>query len=166
MTETDLLSITKWGPSAWAFIHAITFSYPEHPTDHHRKMAFSFLMSLTALLPCGRCRVHFHQELSKEGITDFNHPVFQTRLSFSRFMVDVHNAVNRRLGKDEVSYKEVMRSHSESDTTCPITSSSDRTRTFTYEQISRLTIFILLFSLIGVIILVVCFNRAHMKSYR
>ena len=35
-TEKSRLAIVNWGPPGWIFLHAISFSYPENPTQEER----------------------------------------------------------------------------------------------------------------------------------
>lgn len=86
-----------WGSPAWVFLHSIALCYPEHPTEtdkHHYKM---FFLSLGYVLPCLDCQEHLLKWLSRNSKKFEN--AFTNRTSLSKFIIDMHNAVNIRLHK-------------------------------------------------------------------
>lgn len=56
-----------------------------------------WMASFTARVPCGECRGHW-QELLTTMPPDYSSPA-----AFWRWSVDAHNAVNRRIGKPEIT---------------------------------------------------------------
>jgi hypothetical protein len=55
--ESDNGMITSaWGSCAWLFLHTISFNYPVNPTNENKKDYFNFIVNLTKVLPCGKCR--------------------------------------------------------------------------------------------------------------
>ena len=95
----------NWGPSAWIFLHTITFNYPENPNSHHKQQAITFFNSLGEMLPCKKCQEHYQEYLN-------NHPVkyhVNTRVTLVKWLIDVHNNVNSLLGKKRLSYKEALK---------------------------------------------------------
>lgn len=86
-----------WGPSAWKFLHSLTFSYPDTPTLEEQTNAEKLFTSLKYLLPCSSCRDHYISELNN------NPPDTSSKLRLSSWLVDLHNRVNVRLGKPIVS---------------------------------------------------------------
>ena len=65
----------------------------------------NFLHLFAIHLPCPSCREHF-VELLKRNIPEATADAFRSRDSLVMFMNDVHNEVNRRLGKREFSLTE------------------------------------------------------------
>ena len=61
-----------WGPSLWKFLHFLTLSYPENPSEEEQNRMFDFLTSLQEILPCEKCRNNFNEidvsELSKSAV--------------------------------------------------------------------------------------------------
>lgn len=95
-----------FGPSTWKALHSITFTFPSAPTEAQKKDYKDFVESLAKVLPCPHCSVHM-----KEYIRD--HPIdVSNRQAFSRWGVEFHNSVNRRLGKPELSFDEVAKRYS------------------------------------------------------
>jgi len=90
--------VSEWGPAAWKFLHAITFSYPDNPNLSEQRDAENLFSSLKSLLPCEACRNHYVSEIS------VNPPDTRSRATLSAWLVDLHNRVNLRLGKPIFSY--------------------------------------------------------------
>jgi hypothetical protein len=88
-----LVDINVWGPSAWKFLHAVSFTIPKAPTDNEQKKYRSFFQSLTNVLPCGNCRNHLVENYELDPID-----VSSTR-ACSEWMYRIHNAVNVQTGK-------------------------------------------------------------------
>lgn len=95
---------SEWGPATWKTIHTIASAYPDEPADRHRRAMFSFLTSLPDLLPCGECGRHMRLML-EDGMGGL--PPLNTQNDYrlsSRdeafgYTVQMHNTVNKRLGK-------------------------------------------------------------------
>jgi hypothetical protein len=88
----------EWGPAAWKFLHSVTFAFPENPTLQDQQDAESLFLSLRSMLPCQACREHYESEIA------LHPPDTRSRQILSRWLVDLHNRVNSRLGKSIVSY--------------------------------------------------------------
>jgi hypothetical protein len=94
-----------WGESFWNVIHFITIAYPDTPTEEDKQNVKTFLKSLQHVLPCETCRNHFKSNLITYPITD---EVLSSRYNFISWAVTVHNEVNRRTGKPEMSVDEAI----------------------------------------------------------
>lgn len=94
-----------WGPAVWTTMHIFTFKYPDTPTQDDRNRAIKFFELVPFYLPCGVCGLHFVATLKSNPLTD---QTLTSRETLSRWLVDVHNAVNRRLRKPELSYTEAL----------------------------------------------------------
>lgn len=94
------MSTADWGPSAWKFLHTLTYAYPENPSLLEQTQAKNLFESLRYLLPCERCREHYEEEIA------INPPNTLTKKSLSSWLVQVHNSVNDRLGKPQFSQTE------------------------------------------------------------
>lgn len=97
----------KWGGDIWRMFHSTTFLYPEQdPTDANKMLIRQYIAILPFLLPCSMCGMNFMKELE-------DHPLGEAELAsrdaLSRWGVVLHNTVNRRLNKAEVSYESVYR---------------------------------------------------------
>ena len=104
-TRGYLYRFDRWGQDYWRVLHAATFLYPEQPTEADKARMIALLRLVPYLLPCSACGLHFAQQLQgPEGLTA---EVLATREAVSRWLVDAHNEVNRRVGKPEVAYERV-----------------------------------------------------------
>ena len=95
-----------WGPSGWRFIHSVSFTYPEDPTNEEKKRYIDFILNLQHILPCFACRKHLRDNLRN---LNFNSNHMKNRNTFSRFCVALHNEVNDILGKPKMDYEVVKR---------------------------------------------------------
>lgn len=110
------MKTSVWGPSAWRFLHAVTFSYPEAPDEQQRQAATNLFQSLRQLIPCGDCCGHYCTEIQSHP------PQVQSRDSLSRWLVDLHNRVNVRLGKPLHSYQAARAEYMSEDSQCMLPS--------------------------------------------
>lgn len=118
MYELTGVATEVWGPKAWGFLHAVAFRYPDPPKPQDRKAMHALLQSLGRLLPCKKCRAHYVEYLAANGVTSPEAPLFADREALARWLVDLHNSVNRRLGKTELPFEAVREMYS-GDYVCP-----------------------------------------------
>ena len=85
-----------WGPSLWHSLHCISVNYPVNPTKEDKIHYKNFIMSLRYVLPCGKCRENLTTNLGKLPLTA---TALKNRLNFSKWMFQLHETVNRALGK-------------------------------------------------------------------
>lgn len=93
-----------WGPFFWHTIHIIALGYPKNPTYTDKKCAKDFYESLAFLLPCSVCREHYKEHITKKPLT----PFLDTRKDLLQWTIDIHNEVNKMLGKPEWTMEEVV----------------------------------------------------------
>jgi hypothetical protein len=90
------MSTTIWGPIIWSGLHITSFNYPVNPTASDKKNYKNWFLSYKYILPCVYCRSNFEKNLQS---ANFNNKVFDSRLTFSKFIYKFHNCVNIMLGK-------------------------------------------------------------------
>lgn len=95
---------STWGPDTWRAINAIARSAPEHPTPTEVVQYKNFFMSIGYVLPCPKCRRHYLSWLAQFNMSR----VCSSRDAMIRWVIDLHNAVNRRLGKRVLAYPEAL----------------------------------------------------------
>lgn len=93
-----------WGPSGWKFLHSITFQYPMKPTIDDKAHYKEFFNSLKYTLPCQKCAYHYSKHIRKYPIDS----ALKSREDLVKWLINVHNEVNKSLGKREYSYQEVF----------------------------------------------------------
>jgi hypothetical protein len=107
-----------WGPSAWKFLHAITFAYPEEPSEEHKEAVKQLFHSLKLLLPCGDCCSHYCHSVDADRIE----PHLKSRETLSKWLHEFHNKVNARLNKPQYSYEQAKIDFQVDDESCVIQS--------------------------------------------
>lgn len=90
------------GRSTWTFLHTTAAYYPVNPSPQHRRNMLSLLQSLPTLYPCGYCGEHLGVEMQK------NPPDVSGREQLSKWLCNVHNEVNERLGKSQFDCSRVL----------------------------------------------------------
>lgn len=96
---------TVWGPAQWHMLHTISFNYPVNPTLEQKKQYRNYVLSLQNVLPCGACRKNLKMNLKHLPLKMSD---MESRDSFSRYIYNLHEFVNRMLKKkSNLSYCDV-----------------------------------------------------------
>jgi hypothetical protein len=85
-----------WGPAMWHYIHTMSFNYPVEPTPENKKHYREFVLNLRNVLPCKYCRINLTNNLKKKPLQMCH---MKSRESFSRYIYELHETVNRMLNK-------------------------------------------------------------------
>lgn len=102
----------KWGPSFWKFLHALSFFYPKHPSEKQKKKYESFLLSFEEFIPCEKCKKDYEKYISEKK------PNLDSKKEFVIWVIDLHNFVNKKLGKKIYTYEEVESQWNENNEPC------------------------------------------------
>ena len=98
-----------WGPGLWFFLHTISFNYPLRPTTEQKNQYKHFILQLKYILPCRYCRENLKKNLKALPLTAKD---LKNRASFSRWVYNLHELVNKMLGKKSgLSYRDVRERH-------------------------------------------------------
>ncbi|KAF3167173.1 hypothetical protein EYR41_011909 [Orbilia oligospora] len=89
--------VEQLGRSTWTFLHSITATYPEEPSQSQKSDMQTFLSILGRVYPCWVCADDFTAWMKQPD----NSPKLDTQEDFGRWMCKAHNEVNRKLGKQE-----------------------------------------------------------------
>ena len=101
----DGMLTTVWGPSLWHTLHTMSFNYPVNPTAEDKKNYKNFICSLRHVLPCKYCRMNLKNNFKSLPPTM---KVMKNRETFSKYIYDLHELVNRMLKKkSNLSYCDV-----------------------------------------------------------
>ena len=96
-----------WGPAAWLLIHSAALAYSEeNPTVKVRNNYRKFFESLVDVLPCVYCRKHYTERFDMTSLNN----ALDSRVKLFRWTVDLHNEVNKSIGKPTYSYLEALKS--------------------------------------------------------
>jgi len=105
------LLTTLWGPSTWESLHCITFNYPQNPTASDKKHYKEYFTALQYVLPCCLCRDHYSEFIKKDG-TALTDAVMKNRDTFTYWLYNLHNAVDKRLGfKYDITYEDMCKKY-------------------------------------------------------
>ena len=85
-----------WGPAMWHYIHTMSFNYPVEPTPENKKHYREFVLNLRNVLPCKYCRINLANNLKKKPLQMCH---MKSRETFSRYIYELHETVNRMLNK-------------------------------------------------------------------
>uniref|UniRef100_A0A6C0J8G0 thiol oxidase n=1 Tax=viral metagenome TaxID=1070528 RepID=A0A6C0J8G0_9ZZZZ len=92
-------SINDYGPKMWYLIHTFAGKY----SFIHSQNYITFIKTLSNLMPCFNCRLHFKKILKEHPVEQHMHS--KHKLLYWTFVV--HNIVNERLGKKLKKYSPV-----------------------------------------------------------
>jgi hypothetical protein len=89
----------------WHYLHTMSFNYPVQPTAADKRNYRAFILNLQNVLPCKYCRINLKTNFK-------NHPLrachMENREAFSKYVYELHEIVNKLLGKTSgLSYCDV-----------------------------------------------------------
>ena len=84
----------------WAMLHMLSLNYAVQPTRDDMRNYAAFFASLQHVLPCRSCRESYGEFITK-GPLRLSRKHLADRASLARWVYDLHNAVNRRIGKHD-----------------------------------------------------------------
>ena len=93
-----------WGPGAWIFLHSITMNYPKEPFDDDKQAYYNFFKNLENVIPCEKCGYNYSMNIQKYPVE----PALSSRDLLIRWLIKIHNEVNKETGKREYTYDEVI----------------------------------------------------------
>jgi hypothetical protein len=96
--------IHHWGNQLWAYLHTITIVDSDEPSVQIRDSArvIEILRGIPSIIPCHRCADHYRMFFQTE-IEERDR--FQ-RMELFDLMVEYHNRVNQKLGKQTMLLEE------------------------------------------------------------
>ena len=94
-----------FGPAFWFTLHNSAATYPNKPTKVIQQSMKELLTNLPLLVPCVICKEHFYNFIKYSDLDN----VTANRENLFRYFVDVHNYVNRRYKKTEMSLNDAKK---------------------------------------------------------
>jgi hypothetical protein len=88
-----------WGPHYWFFLHTVAMTYPHHPNTVTKKKYYEFIQNIPLFIPVEQISTEFSKLIDKYPIT----PYLDNRDSFIRWTHFIHNKINQKLEKPEIS---------------------------------------------------------------
>lgn len=106
-TATTSLDPAVWGPHYWFVLFSMAVTYPERPNDVTIKKYYDFIQNLPLFLPNHQMGNAFSELLDKYPVS----PYLDKRESFIKWVHFLHNQINLRLNRDEVSLHDAVNSY-------------------------------------------------------
>ena len=88
-----------WGPHYWFFLHTVAESYPLHPNKVTKRKYYDLINNMPMFIPNDEISNKFSRLLDKYPVS----PYLGSRESFVRWVHFMHNKINHKLGKTELS---------------------------------------------------------------
>jgi len=88
-----------WGPHYWFFLHTIAMSYPVHPNAVTKKKYYDFVQNIPLFIPVESMAGEFSKLLDQYPVQ----PYLDNKESFIRWMWFIHNKINQKLEKPQIS---------------------------------------------------------------
>ena len=120
-----------WGPAGWLFLHCVTFGYPyvinpQNPKHvGKRDEYYNFFYYLGKVMPCRYCRESYQQFFAEEDPAKH----LGSRNDLSKWLYDLHNKVNHKLGVPECqipSFADLTKEYESYRAKCKPTTSEER----------------------------------------
>jgi hypothetical protein len=91
-----------WGPHYWFFIHTAAMTYPIRPNAVTKKKYYEFIQNLPLFIPVESLSGEFSKLIDKYPVT----PYLDNRESLIRWTHFIHNKINQKLEKPQISLSE------------------------------------------------------------
>ena len=94
-----------WGPHLWKALHIISLGYPNEPNEEQKKNYRTFFENFYQVLPCSICSNNYKKNLKELPITN---DTMKNQQNLVKWVIDVHNIVNKELGKPVIEYDDTL----------------------------------------------------------
>lgn len=91
-----------WGPHYWFFIHTVAMTYPIRPNAVTKKKYYEFIQNLPLFIPVESISGEFSKLIDKYPVM----PYLDNRESLIRWTHFIHNKINQKLEKPQISLGE------------------------------------------------------------
>ena len=88
-----------WGPHYWFFIHTVAMTYPIRPNAVTKKKYYEFIQNLPLFIPIESISGEFSKLIDKYPVM----PYLDNRESLIRWTHFIHNKINQKLEKPQIS---------------------------------------------------------------
>ena len=114
----DGMLTSVWGPSLWHYLHTMSFNYPVKPSKKDKKCYKQFIYNLKSVLPCKYCRLNLCKNLKTLPLTKKD---LKNRVTFSKWVYNLHEHINKMLGKKSgLTYENVRERYEHFRARCTI----------------------------------------------
>ena len=147
-----LVGIAHWGPSAWRFLHAVSFT-----VDSKKQLEYqAFFENLPMVLPCKSvCQPHLIEVYKRLPIN------VSSPRACSEWLVNVHNEVNKSNGKPEFKYLDVVLAYVPSSMFATLDLSPEELSYIEQKQKEELDVVIWPWILVAIAVIILCALITH-----
>ena len=100
-----MIDLKMWGPELWYVIHKVAYDCPNLPTEEQQKLYAKFYEDIPDMLPCLHCANHYRSYVMDNPILNF----VKTKTLLFEWTVSLHNSVNKKQGKPELSLADALK---------------------------------------------------------
>lgn len=97
LTSNEGFQTKAWGPMLWTVLMIVAANFPVKPEGRRVHEHYKFIKSLEYILPCGKCRDNLTKNKLYQSFSIDTH--LKNRESFTKFIFQLHEEVNKLLGK-------------------------------------------------------------------
>ena len=105
LEDEDKFDPEVWGPHYWIFLHTVSYTYPLHPTAVTKRKYYDLINNFSLFIPNQKIGNDFNKLLDNFPVT----PYLVNRDSFIRWVHFIHNQINKKLNKPEISLQEALK---------------------------------------------------------
>ena len=91
-----------WGPHYWFFLHTLSMTYPIYPNAVSKKKYYDIIQNLPLFIPVENISSEFSRLLDMYPVV----PYLDNRESLIRWMHFIHNKINQKLEKPQITLNE------------------------------------------------------------
>ena len=99
MTQLDP---NVWGPHMWFFLHTIEMTYPLRPNAVTKKKYYEFIQNIPLFIPIEHMAGEFTKLLDEYPVQ----PYLDKRDTLIRWVWFIHNKINQKLEKPQITLKD------------------------------------------------------------
>lgn len=101
------LNPAVWGVHYWFFIHTLALIYPKYPNETTKKKYYDFFQNLPLFIPNDEICKYVSWLLVANPIT----PYLSDRDSLVKWTFHLHNQVNQKLEKDQITLSQFYKTY-------------------------------------------------------
>lgn len=93
-----------WGPHYWFFLHTAALTYSKTPTDTLKKKYYEFIHNFALFIPDIEIANEYLKLIDIYPVSSY----LDNRDSLMKWVHFIHNKINIKLGKPEISFQESL----------------------------------------------------------
>ena len=96
-----------WGPHYWFFLNTVAMTYPNYPNKVTKKKYYDLIKNFPLFMPIPAMSKQFSNFLDNYPVT----PYLDSRESLIKWVVFIHNKINKLLNKNTIEYNEFLNNY-------------------------------------------------------